>query len=399
MIIADSHEFIELYRGDKDLRIGMEMLKLDPELQFVSFAPDRPSPNDAERFGISRTAEGPLPVLPARFDLQLLPSHALRFARRESGGIVSVMPSYGSRLRALRPDVIFENPFSWLTPRSYQTYAASKRLRAPVVYYDPGDDIPVSRRQRFLAPLERTVVNHAAHIITYNDAGRRRFESKYGYPAEWISVIPKPVDVMACRYEGDVRDLRADLGGGEGVVLIGYLGRLARYKGSRVLLDVARRALEDATMAQCRFVFLGGALATEEDEKEYRLPNTRVTGMILRDDVPRYIACCDVLAFPDITHPGGFPTAVAECMAAGKPLILGLGDRTDYVPVTDGETAMIVEPGSVEHIARAVAALAQDGAKRLRLGETVGRYAQQNMDYPVVASAYFDIANKVRRHA
>jgi hypothetical protein len=44
VIVADSHEFIELYRGDKDLRMGMEMLKLDEALGFVSFAPESAVP-------------------------------------------------------------------------------------------------------------------------------------------------------------------------------------------------------------------------------------------------------------------------------------------------------------------------------------------------------------------
>jgi len=106
MLIADSHEFIELYRGDKDLRMGMEMLKLDQDLRFVSFAPDRTSPNDRDRFGSDTLAEVGLPELPDRFDLRLLPSKSFRFARKESGGIVSWMHGYSRALAATAPDVI-----------------------------------------------------------------------------------------------------------------------------------------------------------------------------------------------------------------------------------------------------------------------------------------------------
>jgi glycosyltransferase involved in cell wall biosynthesis len=396
LIIADSHEFIELYRGDKDLRLGMEMVKLRSDLQFVSFAPDRPSPNDAVRFGIARTADGPIPELPDRFTLELLPSVALRFARKESGGIVSYMPSFPRAVRASRPDVIFENPFTWLTPRSYQTDRVARAMGVPVVYYDPGDEIPVSRRQALLAPFERPVINRAAMIITYNEAGARRFESKYGYPRERIRVIPKPMDVAKCVYHGDTMRVRREVSGGRPESLIvGYLGRLTSYRGSAVLLDVARRAEADSRMSDMRFVFVGGTLSSDEVAGDYHRPNTHVTGMVSHDDVARFVAACDVLVFPDVTNPGGFPTSVAEAMAAGRALVVGIGERTDLMPLIDGETAMLVSPGCSEEIVEVLVRMSEDAALRRGLGRQVGDFAVREMDYPVVARRYLEIADEV----
>lgn len=396
MIIADSHEFLELYRGDKDLRMGIEMCGLRPDLRFVSFAPDSPSPNDARRFGIRRTEDGPLPSLPEGFTLELLPSVGFRFARKESGGIVSYMPSYLRRLADVRPDVIFENPFSWLTPRSYQTDRFARRTGTPSILYDPGDEIAVSRKQKMLVPFERPVVNRASRIITYNEVGRRRFVDKYGYPSERIHVIPKPVDVPALRFAGDTSELRRRLSKGRpDSLIVGYFGRLAHYKGSSVLLDAARRAASDPELADVSFAFLGGALSSLECTESYEGPNSIVTGMLQHDEVSAYMAACDVLVFPDVTRPGGFPTAVAEGMAAGRTLIVGIGQRTDLMPLAHDQTALLAEPSDAESILSAIRRLVREKGLMFRLAAAVSDYAQRNMDYPVVARAYLSLAEEV----
>ncbi|MBU4556724.1 MAG: glycosyltransferase family 4 protein [Actinobacteria bacterium] len=392
VLIADSHEFIELYRGDKDVRIGMEMVRLRDDVRFVSFAPDRLSPIDKARFDREYMHEVGLPEMPERMEVRLLPSLSLRFSRKESGGIVSVMPSLGRSIRGLRPDIIFENPFSWLTPRSYQTYRASRALGVPVVYYDPGDDIPISRKHRIMATWERRVVNHASAIITYNEAGSLRFQRKYGYPAERIHVIPKPVDVQGCRWGGDVSELRSSFGAGPDTLVVGYLGRLARYKGSAYLLDVARSMGADPRVAgRVRFVFVGSALSSEESDDDYRLPNTFVTGMVPHGDVARHLAACDVVVLPDLTSPGGFSTAVAEAMAAARCLIVGTGDRTEFLPLVDGSTALLVESRSPEAIEAALRRVLDDPELRDGLAKAVGDYADREMDYPVVVGRYLEI--------
>lgn len=396
MLISDSHEFIELYRGDKDVRIGIEMVRLRDDVRFVSFAPGRLSPTDRARFGKRFVSEVGLPELPDRMEVRLLSSASVRFLRKESGGIVSVMPGYGRELRRLRPDVMLENPFSWLTPRSYQTYRASRALGVPLVYYDPGDDIPISRKHRIMATWERGAVNHASAIITYNEAGSLRFQRKYGYPVERIHVIPKPVDVPRFRYSGDVSELRASLGAGPETIVVGYLGRLARYKGSAVLLEVAHRFEADPALAdRVRFVFVGDALSSEESGAQYRRSNTRVTGMVPPDEVPRYLAACDVVVLPDLSSPGGFSTAIAEAMASGRTLIVGVEEGSGFVPLSDGITALLVEPRSVVAIEAAVRRLLDSSQLRGSLATAVGDYSQREMDYPVVAGRYLEILDAV----
>lgn len=399
MLIADSHEFLEFYRGDKDVRLAAEMVRCGDGVRVVSFGPDRLSPNDRAISGKTKVADIGLPELPDGMDLVLLPSVALRFAQKESGGVIALMFGYGRALAGARPDVIMENPYSWLTPRSYVTYLVSVRLGIPVVYYDAGDDIPISRRHQVMATWERPIIHHAFRIITYTEAGRARFIRKYGYPTERIRVIPKPIAVAAFAGRGGGAAWRRSWGVADDATLVSYIGRLAEYKGSAVLLDVARRAVCDPALAGCVFAFIGGAIGSSQNEKAYRRENTLVTGMLEREEVIKAISASDVVVFPDVSRPAGFPTAAAEAMAAGKALVVGASPGCGGLPVRDGMEAMVVEPGDPEAIAAALRRLVADPPLRLTLGAAAGRYAREEMDYPKVAAVYLEVLREVLEEA
>lgn len=391
MLIADSHEFIELYRGDKDIRLGIELVRMDPDLRFVSFAPCAVSPAERELVDAPRLDSSMLPPLPDRMEVRLLRSVAFKFAYKEVGGIVSFMPGYGRALRQAAPDAILENPYTWLTPRSYTTAAVAKRSGVPVIYYDPGDDVPVSRKQQLLVPLETPVVNRAAAIITYNAVGQRRFVNKYGYPAERIHIIPKPVDVARWN-RPDLRDqTRAALGIAPGTFVVAHSGRLTQMRGSAILAEAARMAVHDPRFDDVRFLFIGGFLHSDTHRRDYEGPNTIITGMVDNDRVPALLSAADAVVFPDLESHAGFTTAIAEAMAAARPIIVGMDPARGAVPIRDNETGVVVTPGSVASLLDAVAMLKATPDHARDLARAVGAFASANMDYPRVAGQYLKI--------
>lgn len=391
MLIADSHEFIELYRGDKDFRLGQEMVRLDPNLRFVSFAPRAISPAERELIDAPHLDRSMLPPLPERMEVHLLRSIAFKFAYKEVGGIVSFMPGYARALRRSAPDAILENPYTWLTPRSYATAAVAKRLGVPVIYHDPGDDVPVSRKQRMLVPFETPVVNRAAAIITYNAIGQCRFVEKYGYAADKIHIVPKPVDV-ARWHRPDLREeTRAALGIAPGTFVVAHSGRLTQMRGSAMLAEAARSAIRDPRFTDVLFLFIGGFLHSDANQDDYEGANTMITGMVDNDQVPALLSAADAVVFPDLATHAGFTTAIAEAMAAAKPIIVGMDPAHGAVPIRHQETGVVITPRSVTSLLEAVALLKAEPDYARRLGRAVGKYASVNMDYPSVARQYLDI--------
>jgi glycosyltransferase involved in cell wall biosynthesis len=394
VLIADSHEYIELYRGPRDLRVPLEMVRLREDVSVVSFAPEILSPADSALMGVRTLHEVQLPELPARLELRTLPATTVRFARREHGGKFALMRGYSRALAVARPDAILESVFSWLTPRSYATARVARRLGIPVIYYDPGDDIPVSTLQRLALPLERGVVRSASRIITFSGSGRRRFESKYGYPDSKIRVIPKPIDVPLWRVPVDAAQVRARHGIPADAFVVAFVGRLAHIKGSAVLAQVAALAEADGTKSDWRFLFIGSTLESAEHERDYRRSNTVVTGMLPNEAVPELLAAADVVVFPDVATRGGFWTTIAEAMAAGKAIVFGADTDQEFVPLEDGRTALFVPPGDAGALMSALARMKADPGLRRRLGAEVGRYAAENMDYPRVARAWLEVVDE-----
>jgi glycosyltransferase involved in cell wall biosynthesis len=395
MLIADSHEFIELYRGDKDLRLASEITRLRGDVRVVSFAPNAASPAEDTRLATERLTAASLPPLPEAVDVRLLPSHALRFARKEVGGIVAWMPGYRRALLDARPDVVMEVPYTWLTPRSYATDRAARKLGIPVVYYDPGDDVPVSPPQAAVLPLERPVVLRASAVVSTNEVGKRRFERKYGYPSERIHVIPKPMDVPRWRTPEAGAAAREELGIAPGAFVVAYSGRLTKFRGSVLLADAARRAAADPRLADVVFLFVGGPLNSQAAPGAFEGANMIVTGMLSNDRVPAMLAAADVVVFPDLSSHAGFTTTVAEAMAAARPLLVGFDPAFGAVPLVPGVTCERVEPGDVDALVEGLARLRADEPYRRSLGEAVGRYASERMDYPRVAAAYLGLLDEV----
>jgi glycosyltransferase involved in cell wall biosynthesis len=93
------------------------------------------------------------------------------------------------------------------------------------------------------------------------------------------------------------------------------------------------------------------------------------------DDVSSFFAALDIFAFP-AHEPEGFGMAVAEAMVAGLAIVATrLGGISEIVE--HGASGCLVEPGSVDALARALLDLTRDPPKRSRMGSAAQSRAQQ----------------------
>jgi glycosyltransferase involved in cell wall biosynthesis len=89
-----------------------------------------------------------------------------------------------------------------------------------------------------------------------------------------------------------------------------------------------------------------------------------LVGTVPDADVPHWYAAADVLAFPSVKE--GFGLAVLEAMSAGTPVV------TSDLPVfreylVDGRDALLVEPGDVGGLTRALLSALEDADLRAAL--------------------------------
>lgn len=168
--------------------------------------------------------------------------------------------------------------------------------------------------------------------------------------------------------------------------------RLAPYKGLDILL-MAFAQLKDKghqlSLVLCgRDQMKGGLVRFARAlglEKEVRF-----MGGLPHAQVRRLMEDCLFFALPSRRENVGL--ALLEAMAAGKPVVASAAGGVPEI-VTDGQDGLLVPPGDVEALAKAMAKLASDGGLRERLGLRA-RQRSRAYDWGRAARAYLDLYEK-----
>ena len=120
--------------------------------------------------------------------------------------------------------------------------------------------------------------------------------------------------------------VREELGLPAGAPLVGFFGRLQRWKGVGVLVEAMPRVLQTIPDARC--VIVGGRHDLEAGYPEHLQDRIAVLGLErhvtmagFQTDVARWMHAMDVIALPSDNEPFGI--TVVEAMAMGKPVIAG----------------------------------------------------------------------------
>ena len=197
-------------------------------------------------------------------------------------------------------------------------------------------------------------------------------------PPDDVRVIYNSIDQATLEAEpGAAERVREEAGiPANGFVFLN-VGRLEPQKGQPVLLRAFQKVASDLPESYLVLVGEGSqakplaALAQELGLSE------RVKFLGRRTDVGACLEMADVFVFPSLFE--GLPLAPIEAMLKGVPCIV-----TSIEPVIelfgDGETGMMVEPGSVEEFAAAMKRLYSDPELRRRLGARGRSKAMENFD-------------------
>src|SRR6266508_1295982 len=216
-------------------------------------------------------------------------------------------------------------------------WLALRRPPVPLVgsLHQPPGGIDHGRVRRAVqAPLDRLAYRRAALLLVASQALAEQVETA-GLLASRIRVVPPGRDVAAAP-GAPAGDLRA--------------GRRAALLSRR---DLAGR------------VVVHGPLPVEAIAALYQ--------------------AADVFVLPSLREPYG--TVWGEAMAAGLPVV---GWRAGNLPyLADEREAVLVPPGDVEGLSRALDLLAGDEPLRRRMGEAARRRARQRPTWRETAGSFF----------
>lgn len=180
--------------------------------------------------------------------------------------------------------------------------------------------------------------------------------------------------------------LRQELGVKPGEFVVLMVARLIWQKGVREFAEAARQLRQ--THPGMRFLLV----APPEDASDLAVPESYVhdleregvlTWLGFRKDVLELYALADVAVLPSYYREGGYPRALLEPMALGKPVIAA--DTEDCRgPVRHGENGFLVPPRDGRALAARIEELFSDPGLRSRFGARSLEIAREEFDDRIV---------------
>jgi glycosyltransferase involved in cell wall biosynthesis len=189
-----------------------------------------------------------------------------------------------------------------------------------------------------------------------------------GYCARRMKVVHNGFDLELFRPSQEARHwLRALLGLGDTVLLVGIMGRFHAVKDYRNFLAAARIVRQ--RLPGCHFVMTGHGLDSGNRELHLMIDASGIAEACHllgpRDDPQRFLAGLDVFCLSSKSE--GLPTVIGEAMACEVPCAAtDVGDTALLI----GDTGKVVPPRNPEALANALIAMLELSAQdRAALGE------------------------------
>ena len=172
----------------------------------------------------------------------------------------------------------------------------------------------------------------AVDLVISPSRGMERIMRQFGVQSH-IEVVPNGANLKP--FQQAKAFARAEFGFNRNDVLLVYMGRVAPEKNLEFLLQAFAGVAR--TIPNVHLLILGGG-QKEHEEKLKALPaahgiedRVRFMGMIPYDQLPSYMAMCDVFVTASVTEV--HPYSVIEAMATGLPIMgidsPGIGDSVD----------------------------------------------------------------------
>jgi phosphatidylinositol alpha-1,6-mannosyltransferase len=211
------------------------------------------------------------------------------------------------------------------------------------------------------------------HVVANSHYTLRRFrEVHHGLAARPAEVCYLPARRLASVATAAAERPDAPLR----TLVVGRLWGRGLWKGQARLIRVWPTIVRHHPDAQLWIVGHGGGrVELERLASECGVAQAvRFTGGVSDDELHRLYASAHLYAMP--SEGEGFGLVFAEAMAHGLPCVASRRDAGAEV-VADGETGLVVDPGSHEELAAALRRLLGDAALRSRMGESGRRRAAE----------------------
>ena len=170
-------------------------------------------------------------------------------------------------------------------------------------------------------------------------------------------------------------------------IVIGFCGSFGVFHGAEKLAESFAELVSrnEAYKSKVSLLLIGEGKTFPKVKRI--LKRTRIedcvkcVGSICFEEVPSYLAACDILAAPHVCNKDGSnffgsPTKLFEYMAMGKAIAASdLGQMSEIL--RNGENALLFEPGNVKDMSDKLELLIRDTGLRKKLGQNARKDAEE----------------------
>jgi glycosyltransferase involved in cell wall biosynthesis len=309
-----------------------------------------------------------------------LPGSALA-AIRKVEALIDV-GRFAQLIRRLRPDVVHLHSTNQI---ALAYLIALRSLGLPVVV--TAHVVTAHERSPFLDAVHRRIHRLSPRIIAHSNVDRGRLIEEMAVDPDRVRVVPHGEYGFFARTAVDLDRTVArrsfGLAADDEVAL--FFGYIREYKGVDVLLDAWSTVT--AARPRARLVVAGDpvqlspARRAELEEAAARAGAVSHFAYVPFAEVGRYFAAADVLVLPyrAVSQSG----VLFLALALGVPIV---ATRVGALPevLGDGDSGLLVEPGSSEALASALVRMLGDADLRARFSRA-GRRTAERYSWPSIA--------------
>jgi glycosyltransferase involved in cell wall biosynthesis len=220
---------------------------------------------------------------------------------------------------------------------------------------------PYTLDRSIVKKIEEHWIFRADKLIAISSTMTELISRFYKFKFNNVSILPNPINIGPIISDGSFCGFN-----GDPVVL--YTGRLEFRKGVHILIRCVPKVLQEIPTA--RFIFVGSDCGIKqyllEKIKEFKCAeNVIIMDHIARDKLIDYYVKSSVCVVPSLWE--NFPYSGLEAMACGKPLIASNAGGLSEI-IENGIDGLLVTPGSVDELTRAIIDLLKDSLLAQRLG-------------------------------
>ena len=247
--------------------------------------------------------------------------------------------------------------------------------------------------------LEAFLYKRAQHILVNSPAYRDYLLDK-GIADTKISVVPNGVDPREFEPNDRGAGYRGELGIPEDVFVAAYVGALGMANDIPTILRAAGRLKEVEPEIQFLIVGDGKERPTlEETVRRECLDNVRILGAVPKRRVPEVLAAANVCLATLMDIPmfrTTYPNKVFDCMAAGRPIVLGI-DGVIRKVVEDAGGGIFVQPGDDRAVADAILQIHADPTAADRMGGNARAFVEEHFDRRQQSTAFVQVLQNVAK--